>query len=140
LQKNCPDVPVLWVNRSLDTINGLEEAKNCELWRLRRVFKSSALRTLIYLRPLLALTPLFTDSFFKRLDPLPRMVFDFAQPPDILIEDSALKQQVHLVNLQGLEAEAAENRGATKTVRGACRGLYRNFAPEIIASTRKSRR
>jgi glutamyl-tRNA reductase len=113
LQKNRPDVPVLWVNRTFDTIAGLEEAKKCELWRLDEFLKLAPSHSHLFTATS-SLTPLFTDSFFKRLDPLPRMVFDFAQPPDILIEDAALKQQVHLVDLQGLEAEAAENREQRK--------------------------
>jgi len=106
LQKNRPNVPLLWVNRSLDKLKEIPEAAAAEKMPLSdfisRPSSFSHLFTATSSRE-----PLFGPEFFSQCAKRP-LVFDFAEPPDVA--PSAVPALLaEILQLEDLKEEAERN-------------------------------
>ncbi|MCC6868138.1 MAG: hypothetical protein IT522_04885 [Burkholderiales bacterium] len=105
--KHRPATPVTWLNRDVAKIARLPQSQRVKLGALAdfvaaptefsHVFTATASRD-----------PIFTGVFFESLPKRPRILFDFAQPPDI--EQSAIVgASSKLVRMEDLLDEAKRN-------------------------------
>jgi glutamyl-tRNA reductase len=109
LLKNRPHCPIVWVNRSLGSLGGIMESAQTECVALSDFL--SAPPEFSHLFTSTASTePLFTSEFFSRLEEGPRLLFDFAQPPDV--DPQADLRGGKLLHLEHFDAEARENAHA----------------------------
>jgi glutamyl-tRNA reductase len=114
LQKNRPQSPILWINRTVDALRAIPESAGTELMALEAFLREPpAFSHLITATG--ATTAIFDGPFFERVaarSAQPRaLIFDFAQPPDV--ERGAPCECVATVlHLEDFLEEARENASA----------------------------
>jgi glutamyl-tRNA reductase len=108
LQKQRPGVKTFWVNRSVEALHSYAEAAGCELMSLDTFLADPPMHSHLFTATG-SIEPIFDDRFFGNLPKKPALVFDFAQPADVQLECDDLKSALRVINLEGLQAEAAEN-------------------------------
>jgi glutamyl-tRNA reductase len=114
LQKNRPQCPILWVNRTVEALNAIPESE-----KVTRMALADFLREPIAFSHLFtataATTPLFDSAFFERLAarqmPSRALIFDFAQPADVE-RGAACDCVAAVLHLEDFLEEARENAGA----------------------------
>lgn len=107
LKANRPEVPVTWVNRSLEKVKELPESEGVELVPLADLLARPPDFTHLFTATS-SPVPLFDDEFFARCAPSPKLVLDFAHPPDVSV--TVQKPWLEIVPLEGLSTEADANR------------------------------
>jgi len=101
-----PGVKIAWVNRSVEKLGAFEESKRVELIPLGQ-FLSKPLDFSHLITATSSLEPLFDQTFFGKLPARKKLVFDFAEPVDVV--DSHVPAHVRLVKLEDLRDEALRN-------------------------------
>jgi glutamyl-tRNA reductase len=108
LQKNRPACPILWVNRSVETLRALPESEGVKTQRLSEFLAApSAFSHLITATS--SQEPLFSDRFFALAGGPRKMVLDLAQPPDVE-RGPETARYIELLHLEDLKEEANANR------------------------------
>lgn len=116
LLKNRPQCPITWVNRSLGALGAIGESTQTECVALSDFLQSPS--DFSHLFTSTASThPLFDSAFFSRLPPKARLLFDFAQPPDI--DPHADLHGGKLLHLEHFDREAQENANAREQAVGS---------------------
>jgi glutamyl-tRNA reductase len=106
LAKNRPGVPVVWANRNVEALKVYPEAKGVELVSLADFLGRPPDFSHLFTATS-SPTPIFGAEFFERLDWTHRLIFDFAEPPDVA--EPSCDHKVTVVRLSDLRAEAQEN-------------------------------
>lgn len=107
LLKNRPQIPVTWVNRNLENLNSYPESAQVEKMELSE-FLQNPPRFSHLLTATSSTKPLFQKAFFEKIDRDPKLILDFAQPPDV--ERAAVPESfVQLVHIEELDEQAREN-------------------------------
>jgi glutamyl-tRNA reductase len=105
LKKNRSQCPVVWVNRSIDVLKSYPEYQGVELLSL-----SDFLQGKMYFSHLFTSTasiePIFGKAFFEKLGNSKKLVFDFAEPPDV---ERFVLQPVRIIHMEDLMEEARTN-------------------------------
>jgi len=105
--QNRPNCPLVWVNRTLESLRSYPEAGPVELMPLAdfmaRPPEFSHLFTATASRE-----PLFTSAFFDRLDASRRVIFDFAEPIDV-VDPGESRPGITVIKLENLKEEAHQN-------------------------------
>ncbi len=107
IRKNRPGTPILWINRTVAALADLPQSEGTEKMALAdflaappefsHLFTATASRE-----------PIFTKLFFEKLTGSHKLLFDFAEPPDI--EMSAIAQTKALIlTLKDFASEAKKN-------------------------------
>lgn len=106
LQKNHPQVPITWVNRSVEVLDQFSESMGVKKLSLEEFLKHPGKFTHLFTATS-SVEPIFTENFFSLVDSGKKVVFDFAQPADV---GEIQNPQVEVVRLEHLQKEAQENR------------------------------
>jgi glutamyl-tRNA reductase len=107
LLANRPNCPIVWVNRSLGTLGGIPESARTECVALSD-FQANPSEFSHLFTSTSSPTPIFGEGFFKKLSSEPRLLFDFAQPPDIETCPE-IARVGRLLHMEDLSREAREN-------------------------------
>jgi glutamyl-tRNA reductase len=110
-QKNRPSVPLLWVNRNPELLKEFAEAKGVELMKLSDFLGTPPAFSHLFTATA-SLEPIFRKDFLESLTGQKRVLFDFAQPPDIerQIQDGRKDSDLlEIVQMEDLLQEAREN-------------------------------
>lgn len=107
LKKNRPSCPILWVNRTVSALEGIPEAEGVRLQSLWDFLVQPQDFSHLFTATS-SLEPVFQAGFFTRLRGDTKLVFDFAQPPDVEKNEDTL-QYAHIVQLDDLLDRAKEN-------------------------------
>lgn len=107
LRKNRPNLPLLWVNRSIENLQNYPESAQVELQSLNDFLSAPCAFSHLFTATS-SLEPLFTDDFFNRLPAAPKVIFDFAEPEDVapLVRHTEVK----VLKMQDLREEAEANK------------------------------
>lgn len=106
--KNRPGCELLWVNRTLATLEGYEESRQVPLMSLDSFLdRPSEFSHLVTATS--SAEPIFDNRFFRKLKEENRVVLDLAEPPDVCAE--GLDEVVHLYRLESFVEEAKANEG-----------------------------
>jgi len=106
LTKNHPEVPILWVNRNVEVLDQYAEGSQLQKMSLQQFQKSPTEFSHLFTATS-SFEPLFDSLFFEKLSPSPKVVFDFAQPPDVAEYQS---NRIEILRLESLQSEAKKNR------------------------------
>lgn len=107
-----PGTEIVWVNRSIERLEEFSESSRVKLLPLS-TFLTSPCDFSHLITATSSREPLFGPSFFGKLSQASRLVFDFAEPVDVV--DSHLAPGVRLVKLEDLQEEAARNANERKS-------------------------
>lgn len=108
LKNHHPNVPVLWVNRSLDVLDRFSEGTLVEKMSLKEFLEAPPFFSHLFTATS-SLEPIFQEEFFGKLGTESRAVFDFAQPADV---GQMNHPSIELFRLEHLQEEAQKNRAA----------------------------
>lgn len=126
LIKNRPQIPITWVNRRVEKLKEYPEATKASLMPLSD-FLGSPPPFSHLVTATSSVNPLFDRGFFEKVDRDKKIVFDFAQPPDIDKAAMELTQNfVRHVHLEGLKAQAKENAEARSAAVSEAEHLIQN--------------
>jgi glutamyl-tRNA reductase len=117
LAKNRPGCPVVWVNRNVEALKAYPESQGIELLPLESFLASPPSFSHLFTATA-SPTPIFGQGFFDKLDWDQKLIFDFAEPPDVA--EPGCGHKVTVVRLRDLREEAKENSEArAKAVQAA---------------------
>ncbi len=105
--KHRPAVPVTWLNRDVDKIARLPQSRRVRLGALADFIGAPTEFSHVFTATA-SHAPIFTSAFFASLPKRPRVLFDFAQPPDI-DRGAVAGTPSRLVHMEDLLAEARRN-------------------------------
>lgn len=106
LRKHHPEVPILWVNRTLDVLDQFAEGVVLQKQSLKEFLISPPNFSHLFTATS-SLEPIFNQELFDKLSDSPRAVFDFAQPADV---GAVTGRFLEVFRLEHLQAEAKRNR------------------------------
>jgi glutamyl-tRNA reductase len=125
LLKNRPGHPILWVNRTVETLKAYPEAAHCELMSLSD-FLQKPRSFSHFFTATASLEPLFHTNFFKRAALEGRaLAFDFAEPSDIGDLGESCPE-VTVIKLQDLQEEARANAASRAMGVAAAQAIVEN--------------
>lgn len=104
---NRPGVPILWVNRDPEKLRAFPECAHVETASLAD-FLLTPPRFTHLLTATASAEPILTAAFFEKIDRDQKILFDFAQPPDVE-RRSVPKSFVRLVHFEELNKQAKDN-------------------------------
>lgn len=107
LKKNRPACPILWVNRTAAALESLPESQGVKIQSLWDFLVQPTDFSHLFTATS-SLEPVFQSGFFTRLRGDTKLVFDFAQPPDVEKNEDTL-QYAQIVQLDDLLDRAKEN-------------------------------
>ncbi len=107
LKKNRPACPILWVNRTAAALENLPESQGVKIQSLWDFLVQPTDFSHLFTATS-SLEPVFQSGFFTRLRGDTKLVFDFAQPPDVEKNEDTL-QYAQIVQLDDLLDRAKEN-------------------------------
>lgn len=107
LRKHRPEVPVCWVNRHLDKLDGLPDADQTERRTLADFLANPGDFSHLFTATS-SQEPIFGRAFFDRLPAGQRRVFDLAEPADVHA-DAFASPRATIVTIADLSAEARSN-------------------------------
>ncbi|NBX68895.1 MAG: hypothetical protein EBR01_08040 [Proteobacteria bacterium] len=105
LKKNRTEVPVVWVNRSTEVLKSYPEFQGVELQSLENFLKGETTFSHLFTSTS-SIEPIFKRSFFEKLGRDKKLVFDFAEPPDV---EHFVLQPVRVIHMEDLMDEAKTN-------------------------------
>jgi len=105
LKKNRTDIPVIWVNRSVDVLKSYPEFQGIELQSLADFLKGQTQFSHLFTSTA-SIDPIFKKSFFEKLGRGKKLVFDFAEPPDV---EHFVLEPVRIIHMEDLMDEARTN-------------------------------
>jgi len=105
LKKNRSHCPVIWVNRSIEVLKGYPESQGVELLSLNEFLKGQTYFSHLFTSTA-SIDPIFGKSFFEKLGREKKLVFDFAEPPDV---ERFVLQPVRIIHMEDLMEEARTN-------------------------------
>lgn len=108
LRKNRPEVPVRWVNRHLDKLEGLPGSEATEKVTLADFLARPGDFSHLFTATA-SLEPLFDRAFFDALPAGQRRVFDLAEPSDVAAEAHE-STRATIVSIADLSEEARQNQ------------------------------
>jgi glutamyl-tRNA reductase len=107
LLKNRLNCPILWVNRTVETLKSFPESEKVQLMSLQDFLKQPIDFSHLFTATSSA-EPLFDLSFFEKVGNSRKLVFDFAEPADVSDVGQACPH-VTLIKMEDLQAEARVN-------------------------------
>ncbi len=105
LKKNRSQVPVVWVNRSLEVLKRYPEFQGVEVQLLSDFLKGETQFSHLFTSTA-SIEAIFKKGFFEKLDKEKKLVFDFAEPPDV---EHFVLQPVRIIHMEDLMEEAQTN-------------------------------
>jgi glutamyl-tRNA reductase len=105
LKKNRPNCELVWVNRTVESLAAYPESKFVSLKRLDEFLASPHSFSHMFTATASS-EPLFDSRFFAKV-PGRQLVFDFAQPPDVMVPECDCEAVV--IHLEDLKDEAQQN-------------------------------
>lgn len=106
LRKHHPEVPILWVNRTVEVLEQFAEGVVLQKQSLKDFLKSPPTFSHLFTATS-SVDPVFNQEFFDRLPLGPKAVFDFAQPADV---GAIERNNLEIFRLEHLQKEAQANR------------------------------
>lgn len=106
LQKNYPQVPIVWVNRNREVLDKYSEGTRLEKLSLEEFLKNPPSFTHLFTATA-SMEPLFERSFFEKLPRCLVAIYDFAQPSDV---GKVNLELLEICRLEHLQKEAQQNR------------------------------
>jgi len=103
LVKNRPDCPRIWVNRTVENLERFEDVRYTTVMSLFDFLKCPPPFSHLFTATSSS-EPLFNSGFFEKLDGERKVLFDFAEPPDV-VDTSGRVLVIRLENLMELARE-----------------------------------
>lgn len=107
LSKKRPNCPILWVNRNLETLRQIPESKLATLMPLSDFLARPPAFSHLFTATA-ATEIVFDAAFFEKVQGARKLVFDFAQPPDVEKSEATLSRAV-IHSLEDFAEEARVN-------------------------------
>ena len=105
LKKNRSSCPVIWINRSIEVLKNYPESQGVELQTLEHFLQGKTEFSHLFTSTA-SVEPIFRKSFFEKLGKNKKLVFDFAEPPDV---ERFVLQPVRIIHMEDLMEEAKSN-------------------------------
>lgn len=105
LKKNRSHCPIVWVNRNVEALTGYPEFQGVELQSLSDFLKGKTTFSHLFTSTA-SIEPIFKKGFFEKLGDEKKLVFDFAEPPDI---EHFVYKPVRVIHMEDLMEEARSN-------------------------------
>lgn len=105
-KKNRPSIPLTWANRTVSALSEFPESEGVRLVPLSEFLVRPPSFSHMFTATASA-EPLFGASFFEKNKGQRPLVFDFAEPPDVLASEAT--SLVELIHLEDLKEEARLN-------------------------------
>ncbi len=107
LSENRPQIPLVWVNRSVGALEAIPASSKAECIALSEFLESPGDFSHLFTATA-SPTPLFGEGFFRKLPGSQRLLFDYAQPADVEVSPECARAG-RLLHMEDLVKEAQEN-------------------------------